>query len=568
MDIETTQGRKIVTAASGAWVVGMLLSAAIGITVLVTDSSVPVDLQGKQWMWLSASILSAVPLWAAGCLWNLRLTSRILSNMAELVLMAFGALQALHGLGQAMGYLTSRHSLFVLTGTFYNPGPYSGYLAAILPVALHRMLQTRNCSSLVVRLQHYLSLVVLMLICTVLPAGMSRAAWLASMVSCVYVAFWFYRQQVVDFVCKYRYAAIGIILMGMLAATGAYLFKRDSADGRLLLWKITSHAIASSPWGEENGRTFSALYGDAQERYFTGENYSESEAWVAGTPDFAFNEYLQTAAEQGVWVAVSLVAALLGLLAIAGIRRRLAGMGGCLVSLMIFACFSYPLHIPAIVSVWILTVTALFAEGLLMVKLKVVSGVILLLAVSAGMMAFVNVYSLYSARTQAVREWMPVRVLYHSGAFKIAAEEYGKLYSRMDWHNDFCFEYGKSLYRIHRHREAEEVLLKAMKVSSDPMILNLLGRNAQDSGAYEKAERYLIRSTRRLPNRTYPYYLLVKLYALPEYHHPEKLKRAAGKVLFSVPKVNSTAICEMHQEVRDILKKYGTRTEKNIHENP
>ena len=149
---------------------------------------------------------------------------------------------------------------------------------------------------------------------------------------------------------------------------------------------------------------------------------------------------------------------------------------------------------------------------------------------------------------------MPVRVLYHSGAFKAAAEEYGKLYDKMSWHEDFCFEYGRALYKSGSYGEAEEVLLKAMTVSGDPMILNILGRNAQESGEYEKAEKYLLRSTRRLPERIYPHYLLVKLYAEPEYHDREKLVREAEYVLNAEPKVNSTAIREMRQEVINILK--------------
>lgn len=163
---------------------------------------------------------------------------------------------------------------------------------------------------------------------------------------------------------------LGVLILGLLFASSAYFMKRDSADGRLLIGKITLRAIACNPWGEENGRTFSAIYGDAQERYFTDCEYSESEAWVAGTPDFAFNEYLQIAVEYGVWVSVLLVTVLLMLLKIAGSRKHLAGMGGCLVSLMIFACFSYPLHIPAIVSVWLLSAMALCGEGLVMIKRK------------------------------------------------------------------------------------------------------------------------------------------------------------------------------------------------------
>ena len=534
------------------WIAGMLLAGLVGGTVLVTDSA-PSDLQGTQWMWLSAVMTVVLPLWLAGYIVDPQRTVRIVSESVQWVLMGFGAMEALHGLGQIAGIYPSNHSLFVLTGTFYNPGPYSGYLAAVLPIALHRMLVSNGKKDRLSVVQYYFSMCVLLLICCVLPAGMSRAAWFASLISCGYVVLRVYRVKVKSFVSKHRYAVSGVLIVGALLASSAYFMKRDSADGRLLIWKVTAQAIVSSPWGEENGRTFSAIYGDAQERYFTNCEYSESEAWVAGTPDFAFNEFLQIAVEHGIWVSVLFVTVLLVLLKIAGSRKHLVGMGGCLVSLMIFACFSYPLHIPAIVSVWLLTLMVLCGEGLVMIKRKRNAVAVLLPVVVAGLTASMDMYGIYSERTRAVREWMPVRVLYHSGAFNAAAEEYGKLYDKMSWNKDFCFEYGRALYKARSYGKAEEVLLKAMEVSGDPMILNMLGRNAQESGEYGKAEKYLLRSTRRLPERVYPHYLLVKLYAEPEYFDRIKLIREAECVLNAEPKVNSTAIREMRQEVKKIL---------------
>ena len=535
------------------WLVGILLTGLVCVTVLVTDGSLPSDLQGTQWVWLSVVMTVVLPLWLAGYIVNPQRTVRIVSESVQWVLMGFGAMEALHGLGQIAGIYPSNHSLFVLTGTFYNPGPYSGYLAAVLPIALHRMLVSNGKKDRLSVVQYYFSMCVLLLICCVLPAGMSRAAWFASLISCGYVVLRVYRVKVKSFVSKHRYAVSGVLIVGALLASSAYFMKRDSADGRLLIWKITFQAIASSPCGEENGRTFSAIYGDAQERYFTNCEYSESEAWVAGTPDFAFNEYLQIAVEYGVWVSILLVTVLLVLSMIAGGRKQLAGIDGCLVSLMVFACFSYPLHIPAIVSVWLLTLMVLCGEGLVMIKRKRNAVAVLLPVVVAGLTASMDMYGIYSERTRAVREWMPVRVLYHSGAFNAAAEEYGKLYDKMSWNKDFCFEYGRALYKARSYGKAEEVLLKAMEVSGDPMILNMLGRNAQESGEYGKAEKYLLRSTRRLPERVYPHYLLVKLYAEPEYFDRIKLIREAECVLNAEPKVNSTAIREMRQEVKKIL---------------
>ncbi|GAE82048.1 hypothetical protein JCM10512_222 [Bacteroides reticulotermitis JCM 10512] len=69
----------------------------------------------------------------------------------------------------------------------------------------------------------------------------------------------------------------------------------------------------------------------------------------------------------------------------------------------------------------------------------------------------------------------------------------------------------------------------------------------------------LIRSTHRLPGRIYPYYLLVKLYTEPEFQNLEKFKQTASIVLTKEPKVQSTAIKEMREEVRKLIIDHSER---------
>lgn len=87
------------------------------------------------------------------------------------------------------------------------------------------------------------------------------------------------------------------------------------------------------------------------------------------------------------------------------------------------------------------------------------------------------------------------------------------------------------------------------------MILNVMGKNSQELHCYEQAELSFYRAVHRLPSRIYPYYLLAKLYAEPDFYKPDKLKEVADSVLTKEPKVHSTAIDEMRSEVREILEK-------------
>ena len=69
------------------------------------------------------------------------------------------------------------------------------------------------------------------------------------------------------------------------------------------------------------------------------------------------------------------------------------------------------------------------------------------------------------------------------------------------------------------------------------------------------AEDWLIRSTHRLPERIYPYYLLAKLYAEPDFRQPDKFEKMKRIVLTKEPKVQSTAIRQMREEVNKMIVK-------------
>jgi O-antigen polymerase len=69
----------------------------------------------------------------------LYLLVRNISNLTIIMLlliMTSAIIQAAYGLLQLYGVYDSNHNLFNITGSFFNPSPYAGYLAGIWPIAL------------------------------------------------------------------------------------------------------------------------------------------------------------------------------------------------------------------------------------------------------------------------------------------------------------------------------------------------------------------------------------------------------------------------------------------------
>ena len=525
------------------------VAAILSVVVFATSNDIPVGEMAYQRLWLGRMAFVFV----VCCLLSFCLNRKnhlSFPTIVTWVLIILGGMEAVWGLRQIYGLAVSNHSLYALTGSFYNPGPYSGYLAMIFPLCLYEWLNLKEKTGRTWAEQgkYYIALGVMLLILCVLPAGMSRSAWIAAAIS----GTWVYGMRVSwgsrlkEFGRKYKKRLVLACIAGsviiIVAGYALFQLKATSANGRLFMWKISSMAIAESPVIGHGTGNFVSAYGRAQENYFADGEFSETEELVAGSPEYAFNEYLQVAVEYGIpfLLVVSLV---IGFCLWKGSSEGRIGICGGVISFLVFSFSSYPMQIPGFAVTFYLLLAAC-AIGR--------SKVILFLFIS--MMALLGTYYWKNNQYAACKDWYRSKMLYNIGAYQSAKEDYGKLYPELANRGAFLFEYGYSLHKLKEYDNSTRILEEAMAHSNDPMILNIIGKNYQALGDYEKAEEYLIRSTHRLPGRIYPYYLLVKLYAEPQYLQPEKLKYAAEIVLTKEPKVQSTAVREMREEVKKLLK--------------
>ena len=525
------------------------VAAILSVVTFATSGDIPVGEMAYQRLWLGRMafvfvVCSLPSLYLSG---KLRLS---FSSIVTWVLIVLGGIEVVWGLRQIYGLAVSNHSLYALTGSFYNPGPYSGYLSMIFPLCLHEWLNLKERTERTWAEQgkYYVALGVMLLILCVLPAGMSRSAWIAAAISGTWVygmhASW--GSKLKEFGRKYKKRVVLACIVGgsIVVMIGYALFqlKATSANGRLFMWKVSTLAIAESPVIGHGTGNFVSAYGRAQEDYFANGEYSEIEELVAGSPEYAFNEYLQVAVEYGIpfLLVVSLV---IGFCLWKGSSEGRIGLCGSVISVLVFAFSSYPMQIPGFaVTFYFLLAACVIGR----------SKIILLFFMS--MMMLLGAYYWKNNQYDACKSWHRGKMLYNIGAYRSAKEDYEKLYPELTNRGAFLFEYGYSLHKLKEYDNSTRILEEAMTHSNDPMILNIIGKNYQASGDYEKAEEYLIRSTHRLPGRIYPYYLLAKLYAEPKYRQPEKLKYAAEIVLTKEPKVQSTAVREMREEVKKLLK--------------
>lgn len=519
--------------------------------VVVESPELPVGETTYQWLWVSRLSILFFACTVAGAICIGRKGNCFPAFYWSVVwsLIFWGGIEAIWGLRQIYGFTSSNHSLYKLTGSFFNPGPYSGYLAMVFPVSLNEWfrLKKQTGRNSVEQIGYYLAGGVALLIVCVLPAGMSRSAWMATIVSGLWVCGMHYSwgkkwKRVWQEYRKRATIVIVMVLIGwVIGGIALFGLKKDSANGRLFMWKICCRAIAERPLTGYGIQGFAYAYGEEQEKYFAKGEYTAQEEKVAGSPEYAFNEYLQTMMEWGITVFL-LILSFIAFSLFEGIRKeRLSACGG-IISLLVFAFSSYPMQLPVFVVSFFFLIAACVA-GRSYVGWVVFSFCVGIMGVALWKQ---NVY-------KECKEWTSAKILYSAGAYDSAKKDYQKLCPALKNKGAFLFEYGHCLHKLGEYEASNEVLKQAMYRNNDPMILNIIAKNYQQMKQYQLAEEYFFRSIHRLPGRIYPYYLLAKLYA--ECNMPCEMKEVAEIVLTKDPKVQSTAVKEMKAEIKKLLLK-------------
>ena len=318
-----------------------------------------------------------------------------------------GVVQAIYGNLQLWGIYSSHHSSFKLTGSFFNPGPYAGYLASVFPVVVGLYIFKLNFLTkvsnsfmkflvqIVNRVANWIKIISLnfiikfrkknttemqnvesnseniplfsslffiigILMVLVLPATRSRAAWLAVLVSSFYLLSIRYQ-----FKCKFfeffntKLKRAGVIILGVIllsiASFGIYYLKEGSSNGRVLIWKVSLNMIKDQPLLGAGFDQFKANYMDYQANFFR-DNPDVPEAIVAGDSNYAFNEIIQQTTENGIF-SFLLIGLMLFVIFSKGKNRKpeepesnddekliyIAKAG--IISVLVFSLFSYPAQI-------------------------------------------------------------------------------------------------------------------------------------------------------------------------------------------------------------------------------
>ena len=453
-------------------------------------------------------------------------------------LCAAGGYELWTGFMQLAGLEASRHHLFDVTGTFFNPGPYAIFVAVVLAVSVawwYRHGEAFAGRGRWSRVGAWSVAAVAVFCFPVLVATWSRAAWVAVAVAATCLLWKAHRRMV--------FWGMGV---AACAGVAAYFLKQGSADGRLLMTMVAGRAWVGEWLCGHGLGGYAQAYGAAQEAFFAARPGSPLSV-VAGSPEYAFNGVLGVGVEQGVLGAVS--ALVLGLWSLAVLcRRGEVSAYGWLV-LLVSSLFSYPFALWPFLSLavaWVALAASLEA-GTAEVRWWKRTAVWPVVAV--GGWCVWNLSDNTVRRVEAYEEFRRVR-----GVQDVAfLEDYRKKYEDLKAYPDFLFTFGTALREAGRYNESNAMLRQGTRVSCDPVFYTLMGNNYRDLGAVAEAESAYRKAFGMLPGRMYPLYRLMKLYEAEG--QMRKAEEMARQIIAFRPKVDSPAVREMKNEAKKLTKR-------------
>lgn len=488
--------------------------------------------------------------------WRTRITTNPKIYSVLLVVVFFtGITLSLWGLLQLYGLLPQTSTIFKATASYTNPAPLAMTLAAIFPFALGTYLYKEELKLH----QHviYLAIVCGLLILMMLPATHTRTAWIAVLGSSLFLFALKYKiRQHFTKICKTKLqrmvvlGSIVVVCSGLLY--GLYSYKKDSADGRLLIWKIASDMVADAPFFGHGPERFAAEYNNYQANWFEDGNGTEHEKLLAGNVKTAYNEVFQLFIELG-FVGFLLIMCLIYLILNSFTDNRIIVVKfSVLLSIFILSQFSYPLMVYPI-TVIIAICLAIVSSANKPIKatlhsnkmMKIVGNfsilALLLTLIYLKGKAFTNYKILYGAIA-----------LQNSEQYDKAIKNYDAIYDDFKDNGEYLQYYGKALSLNRDMKNSIMVLEKAKSLVSDPYLYTTLGENYRNIGNNADAEKALLYAANMIPSMFYPQYLLAKMYH--ESGNIKKAKKTASFLLHTKQvKVNSEAIKEIKEEMQKIL---------------
>lgn len=449
---------------------------------------------------------------------------------------------ALHRLGYGYGLWS--------TPLFRNPAGYGGALVCGLPFAVAMAAKARS------HWQKVLAAGGGVVILWALWQIGSRTAWFALLLAALGTGLYTVWPRLTR---ARRFALAVAVIVGLSAGlVGLYRLRPASADGRLLVYRVTVSCIAEAPLAGYGSRAIHRDYMPHQAAVLRAHPDHPARLLADNVP-YAFNEPLGFTMKYG-FVGLLLLAAAIGLplrQALLHGPRRNSGWPYMLVAMSLalagMSLTSYP---TAYSYLCLLGMSALAVAGQnptaasgtgrrpLRLWAKAVCTLVGLMAVAAvGELAV------------AEYRWRKAAVLVRQGQTAQALDSYAIAGKALGDRPDFLYNHAAELNLAGRHADSQRMLELCTHWLNNYDTELVAADNALATGALAEAERHLLQAAVMIPARFMPHYGLLQVYG--ERGDTAALCTTALHILAMPVKVPSADVDAIREAARDSLARYS-----------
>ena len=436
--------------------------------------------------------------------------------------------QALYGIGQFIGWFQSP-SGFHVTGSFDNPAGFAACLCAGAPLFWYFILNKNP-------FKKWPAIIALIIVGVAIVLSVSRAGIISFLL--------------IPLLVGLRYLSLGkakeILLLAIFSLSmiaGLYFLKKDSANGRILIWQCSWEMIKDKPILGFGHGGFKANYMNYQADYFISHPDSPF-SMLADNVNRPFNEYVLLLVNYGLLGLAVLLAFILFLWKVYRNHpnQSLLTSIACwsLSSIAVFAMFSYPLTYPF---VWVTGLVAIFIiinPKLSCQRIKTFSKPIVFLFILA-------VYYFSYTNMRAEIQWRNIARKSMLGQTEKMLSQYKSLYNQLCKNKLFLYNYAAELNVAGHYSKSLEIACECEKLWADYDLQMLMADNYFQKEEYEKAERYYKKASYMCPVKYTPLYRLYQLYGTTGDWENESIM--ANKILVKPIKIMSPAIQQMKKEI-------------------
>lgn len=465
----------------------------------------------------------------------------------EIILFAlfvFGLFESLTALSQYFGYIESNHGLFVVTGTLGNPGQLGGLLAVCLcaSIGLLRIVQQKLLVS------------GLFVGCIIITVGLiltdSRAAWLGALVGIAFVLHkhgcrW--TDTLADYFRRSAMAKIGGVLMLMVVCATSYFYRPASANGRLLIWRVSAEMIVDKPLLGYGLNGFSKNYMYYQAGYFE-QNPDSQFVQYADNVAYPYNEFIHITVAFGAVGLLVVLWILYSVFCFKSATKTNDCLRGAFLALLIFSCFSYPLSVLELALLFPVFLVSLENKYFQDWKNRYLKSVLLAAFVICGGVG-IGAIVMEHRLSKEVKNLFSGNDMQANTAIQYLSVHYNRL-KLFPWLMDIYAQYS---FKAYPYKKATTVLSDAAMITPSSELYCDLGDLYNQNGDLDKAEACYTLAHNMVPSRLSPVYKLFDMFR--DHQDTEKVLYWGNRFVDMPVKVEGTKILRMNADVKSYLQK-------------